>query len=315
MIDGFLLGILSAVSFGLSDSLAIFSARRIGTIKTAAGALLVSLVCVGLYALVVGSSFPTDPSVVLAIGGLGVFHGISYFAFIQALRLGPVSVVAPVSATSGAVTVLMAVLLLGEQPHLIQWLGVPLTAAGAVLAAARFEKPDRQRRSIGPGLAFTVITVLAYGAYTVGLPSAIRAAGWVQTVFISRGLSAVLAWVALLVLLGGAGARATSGRPGSTDRHGFVLLGGSSSAWAKNVALIAPPAALLIVLGGLNALGQLTRALALETAPAWLVGLVVSTSPAAVLATAVLVLHERVGPAQWLGIGLIIAGLALVAAG
>jgi drug/metabolite transporter (DMT)-like permease len=159
----------------------------------------------------------------------------------------------------------MAVLLLGEQPHLIQWLGVPLTAAGAVLAAARFEKPDRQRRSIGPGLAFTVITVLAYGAYTVGLPSATQA----STALNPREMNTVCT----------------------------------------------QPAALLIVLGGLNALGQLTRALALETAPAWLVGLVVSTSPAAVLATAVLVLHERVGPAQWLGIGLIIAGLALVAAG
>jgi drug/metabolite transporter (DMT)-like permease len=159
------------------------------------------------------------------------------------------------------------------------------------------------------------MTVLAYGAYTVGLPSAIRAAGWVQTVLISRGLSAVLAWAVLFVILRRNSGPASSGAARGVDSHGFGLPGASPSARTKTIAAIAPAATLLIVLGGLNALGQLTRALALETAPAWLVGLVVSTSPAAVLATALLVLHERVGPAQSLGIGLIIVGLAFVAAG
>jgi drug/metabolite transporter (DMT)-like permease len=315
VIGGFLLGLISSVSFGLSDSLLIFSARRIGTIRTAAGSLLVSLAGVALYALVVELEWPSDPALILGISALGVLHGISYFAFVQALRVGPVSVVAPVTATSGAVTVLMAVWLLGEQPAVLQWLGVALTAAGAVLAATGLAATPGRARVMSRGMFFSVVTVFSYSAYTVALPAAILAAGWVQTVVISRGLSTIIALVVLLLTVRGGTPRVpaeplppraddAAARPGSWHR---------ARRWT--LLAIAAPAMLLVVLGGLNAVGQLTRALALDMAPAWLVGIVVSTSPAAVLATGLLILHERVRGPQWVGICLIVAGLALVLTG
>ena len=211
--------------------------------------------------------------------------------------------------------IVMAVWLLGEHPHVLQWLGVLLTATGAVLAATGLAKTPGRPRAMSRGVFLSVVTVISYSGYTVALPAAILAAGWAQTVVISRGLSTVIALIVLLATVTGGTPQLGSATQRPRSREG----GTRTESWrfegTVSLIAIAAPALLLIVLGGLNAIGQLTRALALDTAPAWLVGIVVSTSPAAVLATGLLILHERIARPQWVGICLIVAGLAVVLAG
>lgn len=61
----------------------------------------------------------------------------SWLFYFNALRLAEVSRVAPVDKLSTPVAVLLAVLLLGERPAGLNWLGIGLMVAGAYLVSVR----------------------------------------------------------------------------------------------------------------------------------------------------------------------------------
>jgi bacterial/archaeal transporter family protein len=65
-----------------------------------------------------------------AVGGAA-----SWIFYFKALQIGTVSQVAPVDKLSVPLGILLAVLLLGDRPSLVNWLGIALTLAGVYLAA------------------------------------------------------------------------------------------------------------------------------------------------------------------------------------
>src|SRR5689334_15524938 len=102
MTDGLLLGLAAAISFGSSDSLAAIMARRVGTLRAAAGALLASLVSLAVLLGVLHPPAAGWRDWLLPVLSLGVVAGAGYLALVNALRLGPVSAVSPLTATGGA---------------------------------------------------------------------------------------------------------------------------------------------------------------------------------------------------------------------
>jgi transporter family protein len=70
----------------------------------------------------------------LALVLSGAATGISWLAYFKALQLAPASSVAPVDKLSLAVTILLAVLFLGEALTWKTAVGVALMVAGAILA-------------------------------------------------------------------------------------------------------------------------------------------------------------------------------------
>jgi transporter family protein len=69
----------------------------------------------------------------LFLGLSGIATGLSWLAYFRALQLGPASHVAPVDKLSLALTVLLAVLLLGEPLTWRVGLGAALIVGGALL--------------------------------------------------------------------------------------------------------------------------------------------------------------------------------------
>ncbi len=65
----------------------------------------------------------------------GVAGAVSWLFYFKALQAGTVAQVAPVDKLSTPLAVVLAVLLLGERPTRVNWLGVALIAVGAYLAA------------------------------------------------------------------------------------------------------------------------------------------------------------------------------------
>ncbi len=63
----------------------------------------------------------------------GVTTGLSWLCYYRALQSGPASLVSPLDKLSLVVTVLLAVLVLGERLTMWQWLGASLMAVGALL--------------------------------------------------------------------------------------------------------------------------------------------------------------------------------------
>ena len=67
----------------------------------------------------------------------GLATGASWICYFRALKLGPVSLVAPLDKFSVVLVALLGVAFLGERLDLRQWLGVALVTAGVVVLAIR----------------------------------------------------------------------------------------------------------------------------------------------------------------------------------
>jgi transporter family protein len=71
----------------------------------------------------------------LLLSGLGT--GASWLCYFRALKLGNAAQVAPIDKLSVVLVAVFGVLFLGEKLSALNWLGIVLVAAGAILVAAR----------------------------------------------------------------------------------------------------------------------------------------------------------------------------------
>jgi len=69
----------------------------------------------------------------IALGG--VAGAVSWLFYFRALQLADASKVAPIDKLSVPIAIVLAVILLGERPSLVNWMGIGLVVAGAYLAA------------------------------------------------------------------------------------------------------------------------------------------------------------------------------------
>ena len=67
----------------------------------------------------------------------GLATGASWLCYFRALKLGDASQVAPIDKLSVVLVAIFGVLFLGEKLSGVNWLGVALVAAGAILVALR----------------------------------------------------------------------------------------------------------------------------------------------------------------------------------
>jgi len=101
-----------------------------------------SVVLVALVAIVLAtrqaqplSQISRRSLVFLVLSGLAT--GASWVSYFRALRLGEVSQVAPLDKLSVVFVALLGVLLLGEKLTGINWLGIGMITAGALLVAIK----------------------------------------------------------------------------------------------------------------------------------------------------------------------------------
>jgi drug/metabolite transporter (DMT)-like permease len=297
LVDGFVFSSGAALSLGAGDVLAGLVARRVGTIRTVTGSLLISLAALWTYIAVVGLAFPKDPSWFTLVAALGVLRAIGYLALVQAFRLGPLSLVSAISACSAATKVLLAVVLLGEQPDTLQWAAVPIATVGSVLALLQGRSGPGQSQGSSVGIALAVVALVSLGLVTVGLKGPIAEGGWAQTVTVRRSIEVVvtlLFFVPTLVAVRKPPRADAVSAPGIRPRRLALAL--------SCVAMF-------------DTIGLSSLAVALSVAPAWLVGLVSSSSPVVALTVGTVAFQERLRPRQWAGIGLVAASIVLATVG
>jgi drug/metabolite transporter (DMT)-like permease len=300
--EGLLFAVASALSFGVSDMFAALVSRRLGAIAAAAGILLVSFLSLVVVAVLTRPTFPDGWSWAVPVALLGVLTGFAYLSLVNALRLGPVSVVGPLGATGGAIVVVLAVVLLGNRPAPLEWTAVVVTTAGAVLVAL-VRAPGERPRLNGPGPLFALAAVGGYAFSVIGLQGPIREVGWLQTLVVWRAANVV---VASTVFLATSRRRAATQPAAALPSGDVVVPPLALSRWR-----LALPVALLLA-GLLESSGQTLRAFALDVAPAWLVGVANPLGPIVVVTAGVLLFGERLRPPQLLGMGLVCVGLVLL---
>src|SRR5829696_479489 len=295
MPSGLGLGLLASLAWGMTDLSGALAARRVGSVGVLAGTQLTSLAILLGIAVVNGQLLgaTTLPGVAMGLF-LGTFAAVAYLSFYAALRIGPISVVSPVVAAYGGLTVVLAVVFRGESLAPVQALGAAIATAGIVLTGLVLGASIRETRIVGPGVLVALVTMALFAILTVALAGPIKEYGWLPVMLGSR-LSNTTVGVLLLVL-------ALAWRDGPLG----ALLGPQGGFGRRAAGLV-------LVAGVCDLLGFVAYTIGLEVAETWLVGLASSFGPALVVLVAVAFLGERLRPSQWVGLGMLATGLLVLA--
>jgi drug/metabolite transporter (DMT)-like permease len=265
----------ASLAWGASDFLAGLNTRRLALLWVLLVSQATGLVLVGVAAVASGAPLPGGDAALLATGA-GFAELIGFAALYKALAVGPMSVVAPISAMAALLPIIVG-LAAGDAPSAAQALGMGLALGGAALASFQYGG-DHRRAATGVGLA--VVAALGFGAFFVGTDlAADDGALWAVT--INRAAAVGVLVVVVLALR----------RPVPIKRD-----------------QIAPLAAV----GALDISANVMFAVALTVGMAAAVSVLGSLYPIATVVLARAILHEQLSFSQRGGVLAALAGIGLV---
>jgi drug/metabolite transporter (DMT)-like permease len=279
------LGLLSALCWSVHDCVARGFSDRLGPWRTAFFVALIGAVLLLPIVLWRGVLWQAEGWAVGYALALGVIYAVALGGLFKAFALAPVSIVAPMTAGYPALVVVWG-LVNGLDPSIFEWLGLCAVLAGAVIVGVAGEDGSG-RKAIAPGhLLFAIVAILAanggFAAAVILGQTAAVSMGEIETTFVSR-FPAALMLLPLFVM---------------DQRRATHLPRGAV------VAVIAMAALDVLAVTAINAAGHYdNKAFA---------AMAVSAYGALAVLIAMVVLKERVAKLQWLGIVLVVAGIALL---
>jgi drug/metabolite transporter (DMT)-like permease len=204
---GILLGLLTALTWGGADFIARFATHRIGALRSMLymqliGLLLltISLPALGGWGhLADGSGWQPWAWGFLA----GCFNAMAGLGFYRAFEIGKMAVVAPLSASYPALTLLLS-WMTGERLSPLRIAGIICTLVGVVIVAGGEKTPDEsdaeavRRSARGIGWAIFAAVGFAMLFWLLGIRIIARV-GAVQTVWMIRLTSTLLTAAAIVV--------------------------------------------------------------------------------------------------------------------
>jgi drug/metabolite transporter (DMT)-like permease len=151
--NGFLLGAMAALVWGVTDILVVQWARRVGVLRTLLTVQGSGVLLMALLAVVLGEDLSLSGGQWVAIAALGALSFGAYLGFYRALELGPIAIVSPIASSNGAMIVVLAVIVLGESLTAGQAVGITLVLTFIVLASVEpaAERLSRERNPPGAG--------------------------------------------------------------------------------------------------------------------------------------------------------------------
>ena len=301
MLTGIVFGFITAVTLGINQLLTAVVARRFGVLRSTTATLSLALLAMVAWALLIDVPFEITTNQLVLLALLGSCAGGAFLCGYMALRLGPISVVSPVGALSGAMTVVFSFWLLGERPGAVQWAGIPIAVLGAVLASLVIER-GAKIRLVTWGPAFAMIGVLVGSISNAGLKIPIRDGLDSNLTVITQRVYTV-AYVALLLVIV---TRVTEQR----RRRGDPRYAGSHP-----VRITWRTGWLLGVVGVIDAVSFISFGYGLAHAPAWLIGIISQSGRVIAVVGGVMFFNERLQSLQWTGVALVAVGVAMSVVG
>ncbi len=276
------LGIGAALSWGLADFLGGIGTRRL----TLATVLLVSQAAGLLAAVMIAAAGGVEtPSLAGAAPAIaaGLCQIVGIAALYQALAIGTMSVISPVSASGAAALPVIVGVAGGERPGPLQVAGMAVALVGVVLAT-RATAPGAGGRPSRQALGLTALAALGFGGFFVGMDAAVEQAGVVWALLAARTTAVAGLGIALLAL------------------HSRLEL------QPRDLAPLA-------VIGLLDVGANICFALGSDTGLLSVVAVLASLYPVATVVLARAMLGERLAGVQAVGVGVALGGVALIAAG
>lgn len=280
---GVLFGLGAAITWGCADYVAASAGRRVGSFRVVLGFHIIATALLALLVVASGSLSEVSGSDLPFFGFVGALGWGSYICFYRALAIGPISILSPIVSGYAAVTVLLAVIFLGERLGAAESVAVLVSFSGVVLASSGLRRIFGVERLDAQGLLFALAAMVLLGAFVLGVSVKTDELGWLVPVFVVRAFSTVL--VAVSAVRGG--------QWRFPDRSLPVL---------GSIALLAV----------LDTAGYISFNLGTEHDDTAVVA--AASAPYAVIpiVAGVLFLHERPTPVQWAGVGLVVFGLVLL---
>ncbi len=198
----------------------------------------------------------------------------------RGLALGPLAVVSPIGGGYAAVTVVLAVIFLGERLTPLQTGAVAVTLAGVLLASADLRMLAATLGRPSPGVRVGIVAMLGFGLWGLFLALAVRSFDGLALVLVSRFAGAALMLAAVVVR------RATP----PVDRRPATL-------------------GLVLTVGLFDTIANVSYVLGFEAGYASIVATAGALYPVVTAGLAIGVLRERLAPNQYAGVGLLLCGL------
>lgn len=280
---GVLFGLGAAVTWGSADYVAAIAGRRIGSQRVVLGFHVVATFLLALLVLGTGSLEGVSAADVAFFVLVGAVGWTGYACFYRALAIGPISVLSPIVSGYAMVTLVLAIILLDERLGIAAACAVAVSVVGIVLASSGLRHIFRIERLNAHGLLFALAAMVLIGAFVLGVSVKTDDLGWLAPVFLARLFSTF--FVIASLIKGGAWR--------FPDRSPRVL-------WA------------VVALALLDTAGYISFNLGTERSDTAIVA--AASAPYAVIpvVAGVLFFHERPTPVEWMGVGLVIAGLVLL---
>lgn len=267
----------ASLSWGFADFFGPLKGRRFGALRVLVYVQLGGLLSIAVIVAIRGEG-PADAAVLLAIPA-AVSGTLGLYAYYRGMAVGAMSIVAPIAGISAVVPVSVGVLS-GERPSAWQVLGMACALIGVFLASL-------ERGGTGPriaaGVGLALLAALGFGGYFPPM----HAAGdadfwWASLIFRMTSTTVILCAVAVV-------------RPA--------------------LAIPAVQLPVLALIGTGDMLGNLLFAAASTSGLVSVTSVLASLYPIVTVVLARIVLKERVARSQEAGIGLTLAGVALISAG
>jgi drug/metabolite transporter (DMT)-like permease len=288
---GIVLGLLAAFGWGTADFIARGSTRRIGTMRTLFYMQFIGAVGLGAYLLISGEFGRVVAGVGAELWLLALFTALLGIAsstlLYRSFEVGIISIVSPIAASYGAITVVLA-LFTGETLTGTRAVGVVASLAGVILASIsrhseNHEEAREGRWKMPPGIWQALAASVGYGVtfWLIGF-YVTPTFGGIMPVWISRCLTIGVLLLAAL-----------------TTR--LDLRPPQKSAWLA-----------LIGIGLLDTVGFTSSTLGVLTEQVSIVTVLSSLFSAVTVVLAWIFLHERLDRTQWIGVIIIFCGIVLV---
>ncbi len=190
---GLLFAVFSSISWGTADYFGGVASRTIDSLITVLLSQFAAMA--GLLAIVAATGGLTLKGALINAVIAGVVGPLSLILYYRALAIGPMGIVGPINATSGAVPVIYG-FAIGESVSAIQWLGIVGCIVGvAIVSSSHITSPHKEDLRV---VAMSVASALGFGVTYIFLARS-ASAGTIDTLTIQRITNVLLIGSLLLI--------------------------------------------------------------------------------------------------------------------
>jgi drug/metabolite transporter (DMT)-like permease len=273
---GVALALLSAISFGVCDFVGGIASRRVAALRVVLVSYPVTMVLLGVLAVVIGGPISAGAVVWGSLGGISQACG-EWWLY-AALGAGPISVVSPLTAVLTAAVPVGIGIAIGDRPGVLAAAGIALAMVAVVLVSREATDED-----VTPHRFTTTVALLTIGSgVAFGLNFALIHQAPVESrlwPLLFARMSATM--LVIIVAAASRNLRVPSGKP-------------------LRLALTLPV---------LDASANVAMLLALHASLLSLASVLISLYPVATVVLAMAVLRERV--TRWQALGMILAAVSV----